>query len=167
MPWANCEILVKMSGVARAQIVLLAAESVEVFGRLVAAATRRFVMQKGGERGPNDSEAGAARSETEVDIVIGDGETFFIQRTDARDRLLRNKEAGAGHRGERLARPEPPHRSWKILLGLKVPMAGEIAEAHDDPGMLNRAVRIKKLRADDADIGIIEAAHHLLEPIRL
>src|SRR5579872_6763319 len=46
-------------------------------------------------------------------------------------------------------------------------MASELAEAHDDPGMLNRTIRIEELCADNADMRVVEAGHHLFEPIRI
>ena len=121
---------------------------------------------------PDHAIAVCAGPQTEIHILIA-ARRRCVEWTCPHQAFPRYEHAGACDGRQRLTDQQTSHRTRKILVASGKPRSGRIValgipvKADDESGVLDSAVGVEELRADDADVGIIKATDHFFEPVRL
>ena len=96
----------------------------------------------------------------------------MIEATQALEDIGANEQTRRGDGGDVAAREQDTAGTVESVrfrdpkTGLAEHMIGRAIQADDDAGMLDRFVREEQGGADDADVGPLGVAEHMLEPAR-
>ena len=134
-----------------------------VFGGSVQAPALALIVVCLGAGGEHVEQALLPELEAVVDIVVGDGEVFFVEAARRAVEFRFGHEAGAGDghvilRGDKAV--EVAYRRARVAL---VAVPGRAVDAHDDPGVLDRIVRVIELGSDGADVRALAVGEQLAQ----
>lgn len=103
--------------------------------------------------------------ETEIDVIEGNREIDFIKAADLQKLLLTHDETGSGDGTDLLWQAIAKKITPVLVTQISMRVRGTAADARDNAGMLQRAIRVEQASADRTDVGAHCLADQQEEPI--
>ena len=159
-------VLIEERLILEADVGALGSETGQLLGRVVEAARFGFVVNNGDVAEIEVAVAAADGLAAERGIVEGDLEAL-VEAADRLEERAADSDAGAGEGGGFARDAGEAEIAGGVGGQADEAVAGDAADTEHDAGMLDGAVRVEQLGADDADAGGSGPAGHRLEPAGL
>ena len=118
-------------------------------------------------RRPNDAITSLGKAQTEIDIVKGDAEIYFVEPAELLENRFAQNHARARHGRAILLEHSAIEVAGMPPWNVRKRMAGHAAEPEHDAAMLQRAVGIPEPRPHRTDLRGQSVANHFSEPAGL
>ena len=116
-------------------------------------------------RCPHRKVASFAYFQAKIDVVIGHLEVDFVEAADFLVDRTADHHAGCGDGRIVLVDLKPLHIAWRVRLGMDKWMIGRAAQAEHDAAVLDAAVRVVQLGADDAYFRTLSVVEQGVDPV--